>query len=177
MPAYHSSYNKTADEFQQACSVPILPLRTSVRGPAPKMMDGEEKDVIDETLTFFRANMFFTSFDVKGGADRLLIYLTLYANQCVKRVAKVANKTEGGKTLFSLANEPFALPGENGWKLGGFFSPPTGKKEADTLRSYLKQAREELSNRITERLYCDDGTRNKWWIQYSKRDFMGIKIH
>ena len=177
MPVYHSSYNSQANDFQQSCAVPLLPLRTSVRGPAPKMMEGEETDIIDETLTFFRANMFFSTFDVKGGADRLLIYLTLYANQCIKRVAKVATKAEGGKALFSLANEPFPLPGDSGWKLGGFFSAPGSKKESDTMRAYLKQAREELSKRIVDRLYGEDGARNKWWMQYARRDFMNIKTH
>ena len=141
------------------------------------MMEGEEVDIIDETLTFFRANMFFTTFDVKGGADRLLIYLTLYANQCVKRAAKVATKDEGEKVLFSLANEAFPLPGDSGWKLGGFFSSPGSRKESDAIRAYLKQAREELSKRITDRLYGEDGQRNKWWMQYAKRDFMNIKTH
>lgn len=46
-------------------------------------------DVIDETLKFFKANVFFSSFEMKGDADRLLVYLTLYAHQCVIRMSKV----------------------------------------------------------------------------------------
>ena len=123
---------------------PALPLPPSVRGPAPKMMEGEETDVIDETLTFFRANMFFTSFDVKGGADRLLIYLTLYANQCIKRAAKLATKEEGAKALFSLANESFPLPGESGWKLEAFSSRKAGKDRCHS--GVLEAGTRELSS-------------------------------
>eukprot|EP00943_MAST-04B_sp_MAST-4B-sp1_P001510 g1510.t1 len=177
MPAYHSSFNDKETEFKQACSVSLLPLRTSVRGPAPKLAEDEKKDVIDECLTFFRANMFFSNFDVKGGSDRLLIYLTLYAAQCIKRCQKVTTKQEGEKVLYNLANESFAIPGQSGWKLGGFFAAPKTAKEGEILRSYLKQAREELSARIAPKLYTEDGEQNKWWMQYGKRDFMGIKLH
>ena len=177
MPAYHSSFNEQDGDFKQACSVTLLPLKTSVRGPAPKLAEGETKDIIDECLTFFRANMFFSAFDVKGGSDRLLIYLTLYPAQCIKRCQKLKNKKEGEKILYNLANESFAIPGQNGWKLGGYFATPKTSKEGEQLRSYLKQAREELSSRIAVKLYSEDGTQNKWWMQYGKRDFMGIKLH
>ena len=177
MSAYHSSFNEQDGDFKQACSVTLLPLKTSVRGPAPKLAEGETKDIIDECLTFFRANMFFSAFDVKGGSDRLLIYLTLYAAQCIKRCQKIKNKKEGEKILYNLANESFAIPGQNGWKLGGYFATPKTSKEGEQLRSYLKQAREELSSRIAVKLYSEDGTQNKWWMQYGKRDFMGIKLH
>ena len=129
MPAYHSSFNEQDGDFKQACSVTLLPLKTSVRGPAPKLAEGETKDIIDECLTFFRANMFFSTFDVKGGSDRLLIYLTLYAAQCIKRCQKIKNKKEGEKILYNLANESFAIPGQNGWKLGGYFATPKTSKE------------------------------------------------
>ena len=153
MPAYHSSFNEQDGDFVQACSVTLLPLRTTVRGPAPKLSEAETKDIIDECLTYFRANMFFSAFDVNGGADRLLIYLTLYAAQCIKRCQKVKDKKAGEKTLYNLANESFPLPGQSGWKLGGYFASPKTSKEGEQLRSYLKQAREELSSRIAEKLY------------------------
>ena len=34
--------------------------------------------MIDETIKYFRANVFFRNFEVKGGGDRTMIYLTLY---------------------------------------------------------------------------------------------------
>ena len=41
----------------------VLPLRTSVRGPAPTT---EESDVIDEALKYFRANIFFKNYKLLG---------------------------------------------------------------------------------------------------------------
>ena len=105
MPAYHSSFNEQDGDFVQACSVTLLPLRTTVRGPAPKLSEAETKDIIDECLTYFRANMFFSAFDVNGGADRLLIYLTLYAAQCIKRCQKVKDKKDSSSLSSSLLHK------------------------------------------------------------------------
>ena len=41
----------------------------------------EDEDIIDETIKFFRANVFFRNFEVKGGADRTLIYFTLFVGE------------------------------------------------------------------------------------------------
>ena len=34
-------------------------------------------DVVEEALYYFRANVFFRNFEMKGAADRVLVYLTL----------------------------------------------------------------------------------------------------
>ena len=47
---------------------------------------------------------------------------------------------------------------------------------SDLIRGYLKQCREEVCARILEKLYLEDGSPNKWWMCFSKRQFMGIKI-
>ena len=49
----------------------------------------DQDDLIDETLNFFRANVLFRNFDVRGGADRSLIYLTLYTHQCLVKCEKI----------------------------------------------------------------------------------------
>ncbi len=41
----------------------------------------DEIDVVDEAIDFFRANVLFKSFEIKGGADRVLVYLTLFIQQ------------------------------------------------------------------------------------------------
>ena len=55
----------------------------------------DQEDIIDETLTYFRANVLFRNFDVRGGADRTLIYLTLYAAQCLVKLEKIEEKSAG----------------------------------------------------------------------------------
>ena len=41
-------------------------------------------DVVDEAISFFRANVLFRNFEVKGPTDKLLLYLTLYISACLK---------------------------------------------------------------------------------------------
>lgn len=87
-------------------------------------------DVIDEALTYFRANCLFRNFDVRGGADRTLIYLTLHAMQCLVKCEKIEDKNSAVRELRELAKKPFAVPGEAGWPLGGMYPNPSSKAEA-----------------------------------------------
>lgn len=58
--AYHSQIR----EFSSAVgNIAILPLRTQSRGPAP--MANIEQDIIDESLYYFKANVFFRTYEVK----------------------------------------------------------------------------------------------------------------
>lgn len=59
----------------------LLPLRTQTNGPAPLTKD---RDIIDEALEFFRVNVLFKSFDIKGPADVVLVYLLVCIGQCFK---------------------------------------------------------------------------------------------
>ena len=134
-----------------------------------------ETDIVDETINFFRANMLFSQFDVEGAADRLLIYLTLTASQIVKKEAKLSSYDEGARALANFAGGDFPLPGEGGWLLGGHFSAAKNSSERQTMKDYLKQCRSELVTRMLDRLYDEDGSPNKWWLSFAKRNFMGIK--
>jgi len=66
---------------------------------------------VDESLGFFKANVLFKHFEVKGAADRVLIYLTLYTTQCLKRLETCAAPADGLKALTAMAHESFTLPG------------------------------------------------------------------
>jgi hypothetical protein len=57
----------------------------------------------------------------------------------------------------------FPIPGEPGFPLVGLLPSPGNKGEGDNFRAYFKQAREELTVRLCERLFNPDGTKNKWW--------------
>ena len=159
-----------------ACNMAILPLRTAARGPAP-IAGAEDIDIIDEAINFFRANVFFSTFDFQGGADRTLVVLTLFISECIVKAARCKTKDEGSKLLFGLGvDKTFAIPGEPEWQLSGHIANPQTREETDLIRGYLKQCREEVCARILEKLYLEDGSPNKWWMCFSKRQFMGIKI-
>jgi len=57
----------------------------------------DKDDIIDEVLTYFRANVLFRNFEVRGGADKTLIYLTLHAVQCLVKLEKIEDKNAGEK--------------------------------------------------------------------------------
>lgn len=171
---YHSSF-VNEEGTSQACGCPLLPLKSHIRGPAPAA-DSGKIDIIDEAITFFRANVFFRKFEVKGAADKLLIYLTLYINMALKRIENCRTEAEGTKAIINLGLERFPIPGEPNFPLGGLFTSPQSQQEAELLRSYLKQLREETSGRLMERAYRPNGLQNKWWVAFSKRRFMNMAV-
>lgn len=88
----------------------LLPLRTRTRGPAytlPPLPQGtsdldvdpqsESYDALDEVLTLFRANTFFRNFEIKGPADRLLIYGILFVSECLGRIKPTMGYREAEK--------------------------------------------------------------------------------
>jgi len=72
----------------------------------------------------------------------------------------------------------FAIPGDPGFPLNQMFEPPRDRQEAETLRQYLRQVREELAARLLARVYEEggDGKPSKWWLSFTKRKFMGKSL-
>lgn len=54
-----------------------------------------KEDIIEETLNYFRANVLFRNFEVRGPADRTMIYLTLHAVQCLVKCERIEDKNSG----------------------------------------------------------------------------------
>lgn len=72
LQAYHSQIK----EFpQQVGNLAILPLRTQFRGPAPSV--NSDNDIIDESLYFFKANVFFRTYEIKVNSCLLLLYIVV----------------------------------------------------------------------------------------------------
>ena len=120
--------------------------------------------------------MLFSQFDIEGDADRTLIYLTAVASDIIKKNAKVSSYDDAYRAVTTYtATKTFKLPGDNGFLpgLGHFFEKPSTKANSDFLRSYLQQCRTELGARLLQRIYNEDGTPNKWWMSYAKKNFMG----
>lgn len=57
--AYHSQISKFDDQLS---SFALLPIRTQTRGPAPIT---NTEDIIDETIYYFKANIFFRTYEIK----------------------------------------------------------------------------------------------------------------
>lgn len=43
----------------------VLPIKTKYRGPAPLISDDDITDIIDEALYYFKANVFFRTYEIK----------------------------------------------------------------------------------------------------------------
>lgn len=94
-------------------------------------------DIVDEAITFFRANVFFKNFDIKSSSDKLLIYLTLYINIALKRLEGCRTLAEGTKAIINLGLETVPVPGESGFPFPGLFTAAQSKKEAGRLFNEL----------------------------------------
>lgn len=53
------------------------------------------EDIVEEALYYFRANVLFRNYQIEGSADRTLIYLTFFIQQCLKELEKHPGKKEG----------------------------------------------------------------------------------
>jgi len=158
----------------------VLPIKTKIRGPAPIISDQNEADIIDETLDLFRANSLFRNFEIKGGADRTLIVLILFISDCLAKLSAPRvppSQIEAQKQLNTLAVDNFPLPGDATFPLNSHYAAPGGRPEADYLRQYLTQVRQELAARLVEKLYADGtGRPSKWWMSFTKRRFMNRSL-
>ncbi|KAK9128934.1 hypothetical protein Syun_017731 [Stephania yunnanensis] len=154
-------------------------LENPYQRPCP-ISNQDSADIVDEAITFFRANVFFRNFDIKSSADKLLIYLTFYINVALKRLEGCRTLAGGTKAIINLGLENVPIPGEAGFPFAGLFSLPQSKKEAvctvdaELFRNYLKQIREETSGRLLSVAYRPNGTPNKWWLAFAKRKFMNF---
>ncbi|KAI6251372.1 Actin-related protein 2/3 complex subunit 3 [Erysiphe necator] len=192
MPAYNSIFNEDSSHqtTQNIGKFPLLPLRTRVRGPAftlplcdlpahlsPDPND-ESYDVLDEVLSLFRANTFFRNFEIQGPADRLLVYGILWISECLSKIRGSMNVREAQKEIQNIALDVnFSIPGDPSFPLNQLFNSPSSPQEAETLRQYLCQLRQELASRLLARIYAEGPDKpSKWWLSFSKRKFMGKSL-
>ncbi|KAK8807417.1 hypothetical protein WA158_004176 [Blastocystis sp. Blastoise] len=173
MPAFNSQLNDPCAIL--ACGCPILPLRSSVNGPAPKLAEGKS-DFIDEAFDLFRANVLFSNFEIKTPADRTLTFCILYISRCLREIEKCSDAVDAQKILYMLSNKTLAVPGSNNYTLSKVFPAPENKKEADLYISYMNQIREEINNRIPLYIFKDGEWSKKWWMTFSKTNFMNLTL-
>ncbi|TRY61104.1 hypothetical protein TCAL_11152 [Tigriopus californicus] len=172
MPAYHSSFHSSGVEC--VGNVALLPIKGGVRGPVPLLSKtAPEPDVVDEALNYFKANVFFRTYEIRSEADRVLIYLTLYIQDCLRKLQKCTSQAQGQQEMYSLAITRFDIPGEAGFPLNGVYAKPRSPEEADLMRQYFLQLRHEMGSRLCERVFdTPDGRPSKWWTCFAKKRFM-----
>ena len=70
--------------------------------------------------------------------DRVVVYVTLYIIECLKRLQKIPNAERATQDMYSAALENFAIPGEAGFPLNAFYTKPKGG-EAEEMKKYFIQ--------------------------------------
>ncbi|KAI5297742.1 tRNA (adenine(58)-N(1))-methyltransferase non-catalytic subunit trm6 [Ascosphaera pollenicola] len=138
--------------------------------------NSESYDCLDETLALYRANTFFRNFEIKGPADRMLIYGILFISECLTKIKPHMSSREAEKVLINVSLDQFAIPGDASFPLNQAFEPPSHRQDAEALRSYISQVRQELAIRLHARLYPGGEGPSKWWLSFAKRKFMGKSL-
>jgi actin related protein 2/3 complex subunit 3 len=118
-------------------NIAVLPLKTKTRGFAPVITDVNQEDIIDEALSYFRANCLFKNFEIQGPADRILIYLILFISECLSKLSMKPTREEALKCLTTLAVGSFAIPGDGGFPLNALYESPTTRAEVGAIFSVL----------------------------------------
>jgi actin related protein 2/3 complex subunit 3 len=158
MPAYHSIFLEEPNQ-QLIGNFAILPLRTRTRGPAQQLSalpsdvseldvdpSSESYDPLDEVLSLFRANTFFRNFEIKGPAD----------SEALSKIKPGMTRREAEKSVFNVSLDTnFAIPGDAGFPLNQAYEAPRDRNEAEVLRQYIMQMRQELAARLLNRVYAD----------------------
>ena len=177
---YHSAFcdDKSAEI---CCGIPLLPIKTSDKsGAAPVITDPKEKDVIDEAIELYRAQILFKNFRVKGPADKVNVFLTSF----IQKILQELQRHEKNKTKqLDVVKQIIALPIESQQadyfmnKLG-LFTKPTNPSETAKMQKYLQVCKQETWNRLNELLYNEKtGPMDcKYWLMLGKKPFLGHKF-
>ena len=122
----------------------------------------ESYDPLDEILALFRANTFFRNFEIKGPADRVLIYGILFVSEVISKIKPQTGRRDAEKAVMNVALDTnFAIPGDATFPLNQAFEPPRDRNEAEVLRQYISQMRQELAVRLLNRIYADGDAPSK----------------
>lgn len=93
--------------------------------------------------------------------------------ECLKRLQRCSTKQQAMNEMYTLAISRFDIPGDPGFPLNSVYSKPTSPAEAEFLRQYLTQLRQECGVRVCDRVFAtEDGKPSKWWLCFAKKKFM-----
>jgi hypothetical protein len=107
---------RTHDSLCQA-TLPFFPYAHEPAAPRSDVTEltidasHESYDPLDEILALFRANTFFRNFEIKGPADRVLIYGILYVSEALAKIKPGMSRREAEKVCC-----PYDLQKERVWK-------------------------------------------------------------
>lgn len=168
------------------CGVARLPIpRSKIPITEPKNASElpEFSSIVDEAIYLFRANIFFKNFEIKGPADRTLLYALLFLQENLAQIAQMSSNGKSRKEmekvlLINASGSNFPIPGDSSFNLSSIFPNPKDRQEADGLRQYLTELRVEIVHGLLDKLFSssEEGIIDKWWLSLSKRKFMNKSL-
>jgi actin related protein 2/3 complex subunit 3 len=178
MPSYHSIFND--QQYSTMCGIPYIEFKqnkipdldyTKLKLPLNEI----DLDIIDEALIYFRANVLFKNFPLKGDADKLLVYITVFISKCLE--VAYNQDIEKAKTLIkNLVDDCEWTPN---YKMHFMNNLVTVKlNEVNELQSYLKSVRKEVVMRLMFILYDSEYKTLdlKFWLGFAKKKFLGYDM-
>ena len=151
----------------------MLPIKTNFKGPLMQERDNSKEDIVDETIRAFKANVLFRNYEIKGGGDRVMVYLTLYITQCINAIRPTMGREDARNAMLQLAIQTFTVPGDAAFPLAGFFKAPANRGEADQVKQMLQQLRQECGSRLVDAVYQHNAAApSKGWMGFTKRKFL-----
>jgi len=166
MPAPHSGLNEKLPNVRLYQDIPCLQFSDA--------MDPNAYQAVDEALTSFKAIVLFKNYEIKGDADRLLMYLVLYTHRCLLELAKnKPSKDQAAKQLETLAIQCTTIPGDSSFPLAAFYKSGYGSD----FPQYMEKLRKEVNKRLLEKVYMEgQAAPSKWWLCFAKRKFMNQQL-
>mmetsp|Transcript_29085 Transcript_29085/g.30216 ORF Transcript_29085/g.30216 Transcript_29085/m.30216 type:complete len:186 (-) Transcript_29085:103-660(-) len=178
MPSYHSILGD--NYYNKACDLTLIPFNT---GKKPlldyKLIKAKDSkvDILDEALTYFRANVLFKNFPIKSDGDKIIVYTSVFLSKCLSVVADVYSDPKKSKELLTnLITECEWSPSLKSHFLNSIIT--LNQNEVVTLQKYLKSVREETVSRLYYILFESPGSELdlKYWVGYSKKSFLGFEM-
>jgi actin related protein 2/3 complex subunit 3 len=178
MPSYHSIFNQI--NYSTMCGIPYIEFS---QNKIPDLDYNKLKlplkevdlDIVDEALMYFRANVLFKNFPIKGDADKLLVYITVFISKCLE----VANNQEPEKAKVFMKSLVDDCEWNPSYKTHFFNALVTiQQKEISDLQLYLKQVRKEVVARLCFILFDSDSKTLdlKYWLGFARKKFMGYEM-
>jgi actin related protein 2/3 complex, subunit 3 len=92
----------------------------------------------------------------------VLIYGILFVSEILGKIRPNHSRREAEKAVMNVAlDNNFAIPGDPTFPLNVAFEPPRDRNEAEVLRGYMMQVRQELAVRLLARVFADGDVPSK----------------
>ena len=119
-------------------------------GHAPIQADETKEDIIEEAIKYFRINVLYRNFEIKGDADKLMIFLTVLIQKILDIIASAPKKEDADKNLGKFILETMPVAGEAGFFMGGMVTKAVADADNFKFREYLKHLRAETIKRMMQ---------------------------